>query len=197
MSNVTYSVFSDPKIYAALIPFFLGLILKTLLDLNLGKIFVKLLYWISYRSIFRTSANKVSGIYKQSWTFKSDSKSYPLVSDRQSLITLKQLNNYCYGEFFAKDGKEKYYMFGEIIDRKIIGHWGDMNSKLDYFGSFELTIINSKKLQGTWIGHSNTNPVDINQHPWIFNAVVPNYKPLVLTQLKIYFRKKKKKNVSC
>jgi hypothetical protein len=193
MRNETYSVFSDPKIYAALIPFFLGLILKTLLDLNLGKIFVKLFYWISYRGIFRTSANKVSGIYKQSWTFESNSNNYSLVSDRQSLITLKQLNNYCYGEFNSKNGQEKYYLFGEIIDRKIIGHWSDMNSKLNYFGSFELTVINSKKLQGIWIGHSNNNPVEINQHTWTFNAVVPNYKFLVLTQLKIYFRRKKTK----
>lgn len=183
---------TDPQTYKPLIPLFFGMLIKIALDMNFGKFIVKWFYWVSFRGIFRTSINKVSGVYKQSWSLEKNNQ-YPLVSDRQSLIILKQLNNYCYGEFQAKNGLEKYYLFGEIIDRKIIGHWSDINSKLNYFGSFELTVINSKKLQGIWIGHSNNNPVEINQYAWIFNAVVPNYKSLVLTQLKIYLRRKKRK----
>lgn len=103
---------------------------------------------------------------------------YPNATDRQSLIVLKQFNNYCYGEFTAKAGREKYYIFGEMIDRKIIGHWRDIESPLGYFGSFELTIVSNKKIKGFWIGHSNENPNKINFHPWTFTAVTNTAKPL-------------------
>ena len=108
---------TDLENYKPLYPLGLGLILKILLDLNLGKWFVKYFYWISLRSIFRSKATKVSGIYKQHWHIPKN-ENYPNPSDRQSLITLKQLNNYCYGEFYAKNGNEKFYLFGEVIDKK-------------------------------------------------------------------------------
>jgi|GEM_PF-1519541 hypothetical protein len=181
---------TDINFYLPLIPFMLGIILKVLLDLNLGKWFVKNFYWLSFRSIFRSRTNKFSGIYKQYWHIENNSR-YPKAADRQSLVTLKQLNNYCYGEFYAKNGREKYYMFGEVIDRKIIGHWSSINSTLDYFGSFELTIINSRKIEGIWIGHSNEIPTVINQHKWTFSAVTPSHKFLVPIQLKILMKKKK------
>lgn len=189
MINNIIGFFSDINTYKPLFPFILGIFLKIVLDLNLGKEIVKRFYWISLRGIFRKSTNKISGIYKQYWHIDGN-QSYPRVCQRQSLITLKQLNNYCYGEFYAKEGKEKYYLFGEIIDRKIIGHWSDYNSRLDYFGSFELTIVNSKKIKGVWVGHSNINPVLINQHEWTFSAVVPNHKFLVPLQLKMYIKRK-------
>ncbi|WAC42241.1 hypothetical protein [Pedobacter sp. SL55] len=166
------------EIYKPLIPFVLGLLLKIALDVNLGKCFVKFFFWISFRGIFRKTSVKVSGVYKQYWHIGKNER-YPKVCQRQSLVTLKQLNNYCYGEFYAKEGLERYYLFGEIIDRKIIGHWSSYESKLDYFGSFELTILSSKKIKGVWIGHSSENPAVINQHDWMFTAVVPNYKFLV------------------
>ena len=182
---------ADLETYLNLIPFVLGIFLKILLDLNLGKRFVKWFYWASLRSIFRSKTNKISGIYKQHWDI-SDNSNYPRVSDRHSLVTLKQLSNYCYGEFQAKCGAERYYLFGEIIDRKIIGHWSSLDSTLDYFGSFELTVVSSKRIEGIWIGHSNTEPTKINQYNWSFNAVTPNYRFLVPLQLKILFKMKKK-----
>ncbi|GAL87542.1 hypothetical protein GFO_0932 [Sporocytophaga myxococcoides] len=180
---------TDINFYLPIIPFLLGIILKILLDLNLGKWFVKNFYWLSFRSIFRNKTNKFSGVYKQNWYIENNRR-YKKVSDRQSLVTLKQLNKYCYGEFYAKNGHEKYYMFGEVIDRRIIGHWSSIDSKLDYFGSFELSIINSKTIEGIWIGHSNEIPTVIHQHKWTFTAVTPTHKFLVPIQLTIFIKRK-------
>ena len=181
---------TDVRTYLPLIPFVLGLILKVLMDLNLGKWFVKHFYWISFRSIFRSKANKISGVYKQYWHIE-DNSTYPRVCDRQSLVTLKQLNRYCYGEFYAKEGAEKYYMFGEVIDRRVIGHWSRSESRLDYFGSFEISIISSRRIEGIWIGHSNRNPTQINMYNWTFTSVAPSNRFLVPVQFGIFLKRKK------
>ncbi len=189
MSRSIVDILEMLKPYNSIIVFALGIILKILLDLNLGIWFIKWFYWFSFRWLFRSKAPKISGCYKQHWIME-DNEHYPNISDRQSLIVLKQLNNYCYGEFTAKNGAEKYYLFGEVIDRKIIGHWANVNSRLDYFGSFELTIKNSRSIEGIWIGHSNTNPLVINQHKWIFRAVTSTDKFLLLLQFRIFLKRK-------
>lgn len=185
MKEQIITVLSDYKTYISLTIFIIGIFLKILLDLNLGIFFIKTFYWISLRGIFRIKSNKISGIYKQHWTLNNNKK-YSKISDRQSLITLKQLNNYCYGKFVSKE--DTYYLFGEIIDRKIIGHWADIDSKLGYFGSFELTIIDKRRIEGVWIGHSNEEPNNINIYQWKFRAVTPNTKFLVPIQISIFFK---------
>lgn len=180
----------DYKTYVAIYVFILGFILKILLDLNQGIFFVRYFYWISLRGIFRTKSDKISGLYQQHWSLEG-SKIYSKKSDRQSLITIKQLNNYCYGEFVSKN--KTYYIFGEIINRRIIGHWADKKSKLGYFGSFELTIIDQERIEGFWIGHSNENPRLINKHEWYFRTVNDTSRFLVLVQLAIYFKRLKQK----
>lgn len=189
---------SDINNYLKLIPLLLVLFIKTRLDLNLGKFWIKWFYWTSLRGLFRIKAHKFSGIYKQRWDIENNPR-YEKPEDRQSLITIKQFSNYCYGEFTAKGGKEKYYLFGEVIDRKIIGHWRDIESPLGYFGSFELMLISNKKIKGHWIGHSNERPNDINFHTWNFTAVTKTSRSLffviILVKLKRFWHKlfKKKK----
>ena len=183
-------VFFQPETYRSIYIFLLGMILKILMDLNLGKIVVKYCYWLSLRAIFRVKPIKISGIYRQCWDFNSN-RSYTSKSDRQSLVTIKQLNNYCYAEFQSKN--ESYYLFGEIIDRRIIGHWGDVNNRLGYFGSFELNIINTSCIEGNWIGHSDKNPNIINSYKWAFKAVTDNTRYLVVVKSLLIIKRMKRK----
>ena len=183
--DIIKKILTDYRTYIPIYTFMLGIILKVLLDMNLGTKLIKYFYWASPRSIFRKNTNKISGIYKQYWQLKRNAR-YKKVGDRQSLITLKQFSNYCYGEFTAKN--DKYYLYGEIVDKKIIGHWSDVTNKVGYFGSFELSIIDKKNITGFWIGHSNTNPNKINIHQWNFICINDSSKFLVLIQLKILFR---------
>lgn len=178
-------VLTDYKTYIPLYTFILGIILKVLLDMNLGATLIKYLFWASPRSIFRKNTYKISGIYKQHWQIKRNAR-YKKVSDRQSLITLKQFSNYCYGEFTAKN--DKYHLYGEIIDKKIIGQWSDSKNTMGYFGTFELSIIDRKNITGFWVGHSNTNPNRINIHKWDFTSITDNSKFLVPVLIKIRSR---------
>ena len=180
-------VLTDYHTYTSLFVLFIGILLKILLDLNLGIFIVKNFYWMSFRGIFRNKSNKISGVYKQHWK-SNKTQQFNNKYNRQSLITIKQLNNYCYGEFISNE--EKYFIFGELINRKIIGHWSDSKSKLGYFGAFEFSIVDQNRIEGLWIGHSNEKPHILNKNTWIFKAVTDNTKFLVLVQLKIYFKRK-------
>jgi hypothetical protein len=184
---------TDYKTYVAIYVLILGFLLKVLMDLNQGIFFIRNFYWISLRGIFRSKVDKISGVYRQYWDF-TDNNSFTKKSERQSLITIKQLNNYCYGEFTSRN--KTYYIFGEIINRRIIGHWADKKSKLGYFGSFQLTIINQERIEGFWIGHSNENPILINNHKWYFHSVNDTTRFLVLVQLSIFFKRMKQKYFS-
>lgn len=182
---------TDYKTYVALYVFVIGIFLKILLDLNLGLSIVKRFYWASFRGIFRSKTNKISGVYKQNWDFDNNT-TFISKSDRQSLITIKQLNNYVYGEFQSRN--KTYYIFGEMINQRIIGHWADKKSKLGYFGSFQLTILDQERMEGYWVGHSTENPRNINNYKWHFKSVSDTTKFLVPTQLYIFFKRFKQKH---
>ncbi len=136
-----------------IVGFVLGLIVKALLDHNMAMWLVKYLSGTPVRHIYRKNPHKISGNWEQIWDFTSSS-SYGKDTERHSHTTIKQLGGYVYAEFYSRN--EKYYLFGEIKDNYIVGHWGDLNDRLGYFGSFELSILNSEKMNGKWIGHSKT-----------------------------------------
>jgi len=138
-------------ILTALIAFIVGLIIKTLLDHNLAIWIVKYLSKTPVRFIYRTNPHKLHGDWEQLWKFTSVG-SYSNDIERHSHTALKQLGKYVYAEFYSAN--EKYYMFGEIKDNYIVGHWGDLNDPIGYFGSFEIRIVNSRNMLGQWIGHS-------------------------------------------
>lgn len=155
----------DYHIFIPLIPFVLGIFLKILLDFNLATFLVKYFFWIPMRPIFRLKVNDISGCWTQLWENEKSEK-YKDEKDRKSMITIRQFGKYCYGEF--KSGKEKYYIFGEITDKTIIGKWADCISSLGYYGSFELRIVDNDNLKGVWLGHSNEDPSLLNSHEWKF-----------------------------
>lgn len=152
------------QIFVPLIPFALGIILKTLLDFNLALFVVKYFHKIPMRPIFRMKVYDISGKWKQMWDYDNPKK-YASEEARKSSVTIKQFGKYCYGEFRASNDEE-YYMFGEVIGRNIIGKWADRTNELGYFGSFELRIINNVKMEGIWLGHSNETPEKINAYKW-------------------------------
>jgi hypothetical protein len=152
-------------IFTAIISFVIGLIVKTLLDHNLAIWIVKYLNNTPVRFIYRTSPHKVSGDWEQIWDFNSTGN-YAKETERHSHTSLKQLGKYVYAEFYSRN--EKYYMFGEIKDNYIVGHWGDTIDKIGYFGSFEIRIIDSKTMSGKWIGHSK-NTQEIYGDKWNWN----------------------------
>jgi hypothetical protein len=154
----------DYQILTPLIPFALGIILKTILDFNLAIFVVKYFYWIPVRWLFRTKPVEIHGEWKQKWDFNISEK-YQDKSGRQSSLTLNQFGKYIYGEFRANNDEE-YFVFGEIIGRTIIGKWGDKKNPLGYYGAYELRIIDMNKIDGIWLGHSNPQPHIINHNKW-------------------------------
>jgi hypothetical protein len=157
----------DYHIFIPLIPFLLGLFLKTMLDFNLAVVMVRWLSWIPVRFIFRIKVPKISGKWSQQWINTTSSR-YPRQNDTSSSARIWQFGKYCYAEFNSLEGNEYYYVFGEIIDRQIIGKWSDRKTLLGYFGAFELRIVDNNKLEGVWLGHSNATPNQINKDVWIW-----------------------------
>ena len=154
----------DPKLFTPLIPFILGIIFKTLLDLNLALKLVKYFHWIPVRFLFRTRPFKISGKWTQLWENNS-SENYVSDETRKSELQLKQFGKYCYAEYRIKND-ELYYIFGEIRGNNIVGKWGDKKTELGYFGAFELRILDTEKIEGRWMGHSNKRPENINTGEW-------------------------------
>lgn len=150
--------------FIPLIPFILGILFKTMLDMNLAIKLVKYFYWVPVRFLFRTKPFIVSGKWTQLWE-NDVSKNYVSDDIRQSEMVLKQFGKYCYAEYRINND-ELYYIFGEIIGNNIVGKWRDKKNELGYYGAFELRILNSKEIKGRWIGHSNKNPEKINTGEW-------------------------------
>lgn len=154
----------DNQILTPLIPFALGIILKTILDFNLAFFVVKYFHWMPVRWLFRTKPEIISGQWAQLWENDISDK-YQDKAGRQSSLILKQFGKYIYGEFRANNDEE-YFVFGEIIGRNLIGKWGDRKNTLGYYGSYELRIIDSNNIDGIWLGHSNSQPNKINHNKW-------------------------------
>jgi hypothetical protein len=152
------------QFFTSLIPFFLGIILKTILDFNLAFVIVKYFHWLPVRWLFRTKPENITGDWTQVWE-NNVSEKYEEAAGRKSSLKLKQFGKYVYGEFRVNNDEE-YFVFGEIIGRNIVGKWGDKKNELGYFGSYELRIIDSKNISGIWLGHSNSQPNIINHNKW-------------------------------
>ncbi len=152
------------KDFLPLLIFTGGIILKIILDFNLALFIVKYFDWVPIRSIYRTKPAKIKGVWSQLWDNET-SQRYEHCSSRSSEIKIKQFGHYIYGEFRANND-EIYYVFGELIDRNIIGKWRDKKSDLGYYGALELRIIDETHIEGIWLGHSNSNPTQINSNNW-------------------------------
>lgn len=153
-------------VITSVIAFIIGLIVKTLLDHNLAIWIVKYFHKTPVRFIYRTNPNKLAGDWEQNWSFSNAKENYNKDTERHSFTELKQLGKYLYCEFYSRN--EKFYFFGEIKNSFVVGTWGEISDKTSYHGSFELRIIDSKNLQGMWIGHSKFQP-KINADQWIWS----------------------------
>ena len=156
----------NPQIFVPLIPFALGILFKTMLDLNLAIKLVKYFHWIPVRFLFRTKPFKISGKWIQLWE-NNVSEDYNSDDIRQSELDLKQFGKYCYAEYRIKND-ELYFIYGEIRGNNIVGKWSDRINDLGYYGAFELRILDQNNIKGRWIGHSNKNPDKINTGEWIW-----------------------------
>lgn len=154
------------KILSVIVPFGLGIILKALLDLNLGCFVVKYFYWIPIRWLFRTKPIVISGIWNQYWE-NTNSERYKEKIGRNSTLVIKQFGKYIYGEF-RTNNDENYFLFCEVKERNIIGKWGDKKSDFGYYGACQLRIINAVEIEGLWFGHSHNQPNIINSDKWIW-----------------------------
>lgn len=149
-----------PEIYWSTIitsagSFALGIIIKTILDLRLGIAMVKYLWWIRPRWIFGENPHSLAGTWDHVW-HSGGSTEFARESDRHGHPRIRQLGSYCYAEFISKN--KTYYFFGRVVGQYFVGEWFDLKDRAGYYGTFELRIINSDKMEGKWIGHSQKSP---------------------------------------
>lgn len=165
-STLAYMELDYSAIITGAVSFGVCLMLRLLLDFELAQWIVKYLSWLPVRNIFRAKPARLLGLWEQSWDV--DSTSFPTPTDRHSNVMLRQLGAYCYGEFTAK--QTRYCIFGKVEGQFMIGSWYDADDKLGYFGTFQLRILNSKTLEGRWLGHSATSNA-IKHGDWIWKKV--------------------------
>ncbi|OCT24838.1 hypothetical protein [Pseudomonas putida] len=140
------------------------ILVKALLDVRLGHKFVKYLWWLPVRWLFREKPINISGVWEQQWE-GAGSNNFSRDIDRHSYTTIRQLGRFCYAEFYSKS--VEYCFFGEIKASYLVGDWYDKNDMYSYFGAFQLRIIDSKSMQGKFLGHSkSTSQVLVDEWNW-------------------------------
>ena len=143
-----------PAVATGTVSFLVMLILKSLLDLKMAHLLVKYLSFIPVRNIFRERPPKLSGNWEILWGH-GGSERYSSDIDRHGHPEIKQLGSYIYFEFYSQ--QIKYSFFGCIQSGYVLGDWFDTRDKNGYFGVFQLEIISSNELKGSWLGHSKSS----------------------------------------
>jgi hypothetical protein len=128
-----------------------GVVVKTLLDLRLGVTMVKYLWWLRPRRVFGENPYGLAGRWEHIWA-SGGSKAFAKEIDRHGHPQIWQFGVYCYAEFVSKG--RTYAFFGRIAGQYFVGEWFDLKDRSGYYGTFELRIVNSDKMEGMWIGHS-------------------------------------------
>lgn len=144
-------LFEAHQVVLSLIAFAAGLVAKTLLDFNIAPFFVKWLWWVPVRNIFRERPVALAGRWEQTWEAGA-SKNFLDPKDRHAHPILRQFGSYCYAQFFSK-GVE-YCLFGRLNGSYLVGQWYAKKDPLGYFGAFQLRVVDSTTMEGKWIGHS-------------------------------------------
>lgn len=143
------------------------LLAKTLLDFSLAHYLVKYLSWLPVRGLFREKPTNISGNWEQVWG-PAGSHDFQLDIDRHAHTKIFQFGRYCYAEFYAKG--VLYCLFGRIQNSYLIGDWYDKKDRHAYFGALQLRIVDSKTLEGKYIGHSRRKSV-VQQDEWNWKKV--------------------------
>ena len=140
------------------------LALRFLLDLSMAQFFVKYFWWLPVRTLFRDNPIDLGGVWEQQWG-AAGSEDFAREIDRHSYTTLRQLGRYCYAEFYSK-GVE-YALFGYIKNGYLTGSWYDRTDKYSYFGTFQFKIVDSRELNGRFLGHSKRSS-EVQQDVWVW-----------------------------
>lgn len=131
--------------------FLAGIVVKTLLDLRLALFLIKYCWWVRPRWIFGENPHALSGTWHHIWDSGGSDK-YANPTDRSDHTTLRQLGAYCYAELIYQG--RRYYFFGKIQGDYLLGEWFDLKDRSGYFGTFQVRVVNSTRLEGMWMGHS-------------------------------------------
>jgi len=100
--------------------------------------------------------------------WESDSENFSDERDRHKTANIYQFGSYCFAEYAAKD--QRYCLFGKVERGFITGTWYNKNDSYGYHGAFQLKIINSRQLEGRWLGYSNSaNKINTDMYKWSKN----------------------------
>ena len=139
------------------------LFLRALLDLEIGVWVIRLFHWVPTRWIFRHRYLELKGQWEHIWG--GDVGQHIAETDRHGQHYMYQLFRWVYAG--TRSNGKIFTAFGRIQGDYLIGRWYDNKDEVGYFGAFQLRIIDSDELDGTWIGHSkHTNPALIRVGTW-------------------------------
>lgn len=138
------------------------LIIRTLLDLEMGVWVVRMLHWVPTRWLFRQKYVSLNGEWEHIWGGQVGR--FALEKDRHGHHYMYQLFRWVYAG--TRSQGAVFAAFGRIQGEYLIGRWYDKNDPNGYFGAFQLRIVSSAELDGTWTGHSKKNPALIQTGAW-------------------------------
>lgn len=145
-------------------PLIVGLILNLILDLRLCPVLIIFLSKIPTRSIYRNNPPNLRGEWDVYW--ESNSIKFKNEKDRHKTANIYQFSKYIYAEYASMD--QRYRLVGIIEGSYITGTWYNKNDRFGYHGAFQLRIVDSKNLDGRWLGYSS-NGSDINTDTYVWN----------------------------
>lgn len=140
-------------VFTAVAAFIVGIVVKTVLDMRLALFLVKYCWWLRPRWILGDDPHALAGTWQHIWG-AGGSDAYKNPTDRHSHAVMRQLGRYCYAELIYQ-GKY-YYFFGRVHGEYLVGEWFDLKDKSGYFGAFQVRVVNASRLEGKWMGHSQT-----------------------------------------
>ncbi|WNO10585.1 hypothetical protein [Teredinibacter sp. KSP-S5-2] len=145
-------------------PLVVGLLLNLILDLRLSPKLIFVLSKMPTRSIYRDNPPNLRGEWDVYWA--SNSIKFENEKDRHKTANIYQFSKYIYAEYAAVD--QRYQLVGIIEGSYITGTWYNKKDRFGYRGAFQLRIVDSKKLEGRWLGYSS-NGSDINTDTYTWN----------------------------
>lgn len=141
-------------VFTTIAAFLAGIVVKTLLDLRIGLFIVKYFWWIRPRWIFGENPHALGGTWEHIWG-AGGSELFAKDVDRHAHTDMRQLGSYCYAESIYQG--RRYYFFGRVHGEHIVGEWFDLKDRAGYYGTFQLRVVNANRLEGLWMGHSQSS----------------------------------------
>jgi hypothetical protein len=136
--------------------FVVGIVVKTLLDFRLALWLVRYFWWVRPRWILGENPHTLAGTWEHIWG-AGGSEGYANPTDRHCHATMRQLGRYCYADMIYKG--VRYYFYGAVHGQYLVGEWFDLTDRSGYFGVFQLRVVNSNRMEGKWMGHSQSEQI--------------------------------------